>query len=299
MKLLTNKFMTQSTPLSEKTKTLETLVEEINRYEQIIEQWDKNQQVVVTRLKEAVEELHKEGLTRIIRSVKQESMPALRHAVEDEIVYGLLRYHQLIKPPTPPLEQRIQQALETVRPGLQSHNGDVELVAIKLPDTVEVQLIGTCSNCPASTLTMKQGVEQAIKTYCPEITQVLSVNNSPKINNNKEGHSSSPFASSQEMGWVALATIDEIPNRGILPLEIEGLKLILTRQDEEVIGYRNSCNHLAMPLDTGEVENGILTCLYHGFKYHLATGECLTAPGMSLEVYPVKQSGDRVLVRVA
>ncbi len=290
--------MTQSTPVSENRKTLETLVEEISRYEHIIGQWDQNQQVVVERLKEAVEELHKEGLTRLIRSVKQESMRALRSAVEDEIVYGLLRYHQLIKPPTPPLEDRIQQALETVRPGLKSHNGDVELVAIKLPDTVEVRLIGTCSNCPASTLTMKQGVEQAIKTYCPEITKVVSVNNSSKVTNNN-GHSSSPFASSQEIGWVALASIDEIPNGGILPLEIEGLKLILTRQDEQVIGYRNSCNHLAMPLDTGKVEDGILTCLYHGFKYRLATGECLTAPGMSLEVYPVKRSGDRVLVRVS
>lgn len=289
--------MTQSLPVREKTKSLEMLIEEINHYQQIVNQWDQNQQVVVEQLKEAIEELHKEGLTRLIRSVKEDSMTGLRNAVEDEIVYGMLRYHQLVKPPTPPLEERIEQALETVRPGLKSHHGDVELVAIKLPDTVEVRLIGTCSNCPASTLTMKQGVEQAIKTYCPEITKVVSVNTSPAVSQN--GHSESPFASSQDTGWVALATLDDIPNGGILPLEIEGLKLILTRKDNQVIGYRNSCNHLAMPLDTGEVENGILTCLYHGFKYRLATGECVTSPGMSLEFYPVKLNGERVLVRVS
>lgn len=289
--------MSQASSISKKAQTLETLVQEISRYEAIIAGWDHNQQLVVERLKEAVEELHKEGLTRLIRSVKQESMDALRHAVDDEIVYGLLRYHQLIKPPTPTLEERIQQALETVRPGLKSHHGDVELVAIKFPDTVEVRLIGTCSNCPASTLTMKQGVEQAIKTYCPEITQVVSVNTSVTVN--KDGHSQSPFASSQDVGWVALATLDEIPNGGILPLEFEGLKLLLTRKESQVIGYRNNCNHLAMPLDTGEVESGILTCFHHGFKYRLATGECLTSPGMFLEVYPVKLSGERVLVRVA
>lgn len=286
--------MTQSI---DKITTLESLVEDINRYQEIVNHWDKNQQVVVERLKEAVEALHKEALIRLIKTVKKEALPALRHAVEDELVYGLLRYHDLIKSPTPPLEKRIEQALEMVRPGLKSHHGDVELVAIKLPDTVEVKLIGTCSNCPASTLTMKQGIEQAIKTYCPEITKVVSVNTA--VVNNTTETMNSPFAASQDVGWIALARVDEIPNGGILPLEIEGLKLILVRKDEIVKGYRNSCLHLAMPLDTGEVERGILTCLHHGFQYRLDTGECITSPGMFLETYPVKRSGDKVLVKVA
>ncbi|GBF78917.1 NifU family protein [Aphanothece sacrum] len=288
--------MTQNIPSSDTIKTLEELVQQINKYEEIISQWDKNQQVVVEGLKQAVEALHKEALTRLIRSVKQESLSALRHAVEDEIVYGLLCYHELIKPPKPPLEQRIHQALESIRPGLKSHNGDVELVNIKLPDTVEVQLLGTCSNCPASTLTMKQGVEEAIKTYCPEITKVISINT--KNNNKNQGNIESPFAASEDAGWIALANVDEIPNGGILPLEIEGLKLILVRNNEIIKGYRNSCMHLAMPLDTGDVEKGILTCLHHGFKYHLETGECLTAPEIFLESYPVKRVRERVLVKL-
>ncbi len=77
-------------------------------------------------------------MTFYIGFMKQ-SMPALRQAVQDEVVYGLLRYHELVKPPTPPLEIRVQQALDEICPGLQSHNGNVELVAIKLPDTVEVK----------------------------------------------------------------------------------------------------------------------------------------------------------------
>ena len=286
--------MTQLT--TEKRQSLEDLIAEIGRYEQIVIQWDKNQQVVVERLKEAIESLHKEALTRLIKTLKKEALPALREAVEDELVYGILRYHDLIKPPTPPLEKRIEQALESVRPGLKSHHGDVELVAIKLPDTVEVQLVGTCSNCPASTLTMKQGVEQAIKTYCPEITKVISVNHTVTYTGEKID---SPFATSQDAVWVALARVDEIPNGGILPLEVEGLKLILVRKDNIIKGYRNSCMHLAMPLDTGEVENGVLTCLHHGFKYRLETGECLTSPGMFLEAYPVKRSGEKVLIKVA
>ncbi|MEC4815555.1 MAG: NifU family protein [Scytonema sp. PMC 1069.18] len=156
-------------------ETLEELVKEISRYEAIISEWDETYRGVVVGLKRAIEDLHKEALVRLIRSVKQESMPALRNAVQDEVVYGVLLYHELIKQPTPSLEQRIQQALNGVRPSLKSHDGDVELVAIKLPDTVEVKLLGACSHCPTSILTLSQGIEQAIKDYCPEITNVVAV----------------------------------------------------------------------------------------------------------------------------
>jgi Fe-S cluster biogenesis protein NfuA len=154
---------------------LEELVTEISRYEAIISEWDETQRGVVVGLKRAIEDLHKEALTRLVKSVKQESLPALQNAVKDEVVYGVLLYHELVKSPKPPLLQRVQAALEEVRPGLKSHNGDVELVAIKPPDTVEVRLIGTCSSCPASTLTLSHGVEQAIKTLCPEIVTVIAV----------------------------------------------------------------------------------------------------------------------------
>ncbi|MDF5722049.1 MAG: hypothetical protein PUP91_16500 [Rhizonema sp. PD37] len=78
---------------------LEELVEEINRFEAIISNWDESHRGVVVGLKRAIEALHKEALVRLIRSVKQESMPALRQAVEDEVVYAVLLYHELVKPP--------------------------------------------------------------------------------------------------------------------------------------------------------------------------------------------------------
>lgn len=287
--------MTQAKLPLQESVSLESLVSDITHFEQAIAHWDENQKVVVEGLKNAIEALHKEALTRLIRSVKQESMPALRQAVQDEVVYSLLRYHELIKPPTPSLEIRIQQALDEVRPGLQSHNGNVELVAIKLPDTVEVKLVGNCSNCPASTLTMKEGVEQAIKTHCPEIKNVVSVNT--PVSGKASNTIASPFAAQEETGLVALANIDQIPKGGILAVDVDGLKLILTRVGNNVIAYRNSCSHLAKPLNEAEVIEGILTCPFHNFKYNLATGQCLTAPEMTLQQYPVTIRGDRVLIQ--
>lgn len=155
--------------------TLDELVREITRFEAIISEWDESQKGVAVGLKRAIEDLHKEALTRLIKSIKQESMDALRHAVQDEVVYGVLIYHELVKPPVSSLKKRIQKALDEVRSHLKNHNGDVELVAIKEPDTVEVRLVGACINCPASTQTLSQGIEQKIKAYCPEITHVVAI----------------------------------------------------------------------------------------------------------------------------
>ena len=53
-----------------------------------------------------------------------------------------------------------------------------------------------------------------------------------------------------------------------------------------------------MPLEMGEVKDGIITCSYHGFQYLLETGECLTAAEVQLKVHAVKVTGDRVQVRL-
>ncbi|WP_414543624.1 NifU family protein [Nostoc sp. CCY0012] len=269
---------------------LEELVQEINRFEAIISQWDESQRCVAVGLKRAIEALHKEALTRLIKDLKQESMSALRQAVDDEVVYAVLLYHELVKPPQPPLIERVQAALAEVRPGLKSHDGDVEFVAIKPPDTVEVRLIGNCSNCPTSTLTLTQSVEQAIKNYCPEITQVVAVSQTSI-------DTQSPLTS-QPTTWVKATTIDQIPEFGILTGEIGKNSLILYRQGGEVKCYVNACSHLATPLDRGKLDNGIITCASHGFQYKLATGECLTTPGISLQSYPVQIKGEKVFVKL-
>ncbi|MBE9208869.1 NifU family protein [Nostoc sp. LEGE 06077] len=274
---------------------LEEFVEEINRFEAIISEWDESQRCVAVGLKRAIEALHKEALTRLIKSLKQESISALRQAADDEVVYAVLLYHDLVKPPLPPILQRIQAALEEVRPGLKSHNGDIELVAFKPPDTVEVKLIGTCSSCPASHLTLSQGVEQTIKNYCPEITNVVAVGDRPTVDNSHTGIIS-PFAPSITTAWVRIATVEQIPDLGIYATKVAGHSLILYRQGDRITCYRNACSHLASPLDTSKVENGIITCPTHGFQYQLDSGQCLTTD-ISLQSYPVQIKGDKVFVQ--
>jgi nitrite reductase/ring-hydroxylating ferredoxin subunit/Fe-S cluster biogenesis protein NfuA len=276
---------------------LEELVQEINRFEAIIAEWDESQRCVVVGLKRAIEELHKTALKRLIKNVKKESISALRRAVDDEVIYAVLLYHELVKSPQPPLEKRLQTALAEVRPGLQSHNGDVELVAIQLPDTVEVRLVGNCSNCPASTLTLTQGIEQAIKSHCPEITKVIAVNSNLKVDNSKP-NLTSPFPAQRGSTWIRITTVEQVPESGILPVSFASTSLILYRHDINILCYQNACAHLGYALDQGEVKNGIITCPHHGFKYNLETGECLTIPDVSLQLYPVQIKEGKVFVQL-
>ncbi|TVP62838.1 MAG: hypothetical protein EA343_09905 [Nodularia sp. (in: Bacteria)] len=269
---------------------LEELVQEINRFEAIISQWDESQRCVAVGLKRAIEDLHKVALTHLIKNLKQESMSALRQAVDDEIVYSVLLYHELVKPQPAPLIERIQAALEEVRPGLKSHDGDVEFVAIKPPDTVEVKLIGSCSSCPTSTLTLTQSVEQAIKNHCPEITKVVAVNHTSTVNNS--------FTPEDTSTWVKVTTVDQIPESGILTGKVGKNSLILYRQGVNVTCYLNACPHLATPLDMGKLDHGILTCKSHGFQYNLETGECLTVADVPLQSYPVQIKGEKVFVKL-
>ncbi|MBD2183545.1 NifU family protein [Planktothrix sp. FACHB-1355] len=274
----------------DRSPTLEELVREINRYEAIASEWDESQRVVLMAWKRAMEALHREALIRLIRSVKQDSLSALRRAAEDEVVYGVLRYYDLVKSPQPPLEERIKLALAEVRPGLQSHNGDVELVAIDLP-TVKVRLIGNCSNCPASTLTLSDSVEQAIKRYCPEITQVIAVQT-------EKFPASQNLSENIDSDRIELTSLAEVPTQGILAMKLLGKSLILFRIGSQVVCYENACSHFGEPLDAGDVSNGILTCPSHKFRYRLETGECLTSPEIPLQSYPVQVQDGRVFVQI-
>jgi len=73
------------------------------------------------------------------------------------------------------IRERVLQALEKVRPYLQSDGGDISLVEITEDNTVKVKLQGACHGCPYSMQTLKAGVEQVLIKEVPEIRKVESV----------------------------------------------------------------------------------------------------------------------------
>ena len=74
------------------------------------------------------------------------------------------------------LIHQVEEALKTIRPYLKADGGDVKIVEIDDQKVVHLELLGACGSCPMSTMTMKAGVEEAIKRRVPEVTGVLAVN---------------------------------------------------------------------------------------------------------------------------
>jgi len=72
------------------------------------------------------------------------------------------------------LKEKIEEAIELIRPSLQADGGDIELVDIT-DGVVKVKLTGACGSCPMSQMTLKQGVERVLKQHVPEVKSVISV----------------------------------------------------------------------------------------------------------------------------
>ena len=74
-----------------------------------------------------------------------------------------------------PLQDRVNEVLQTVRPYLQADGGDVDLVQVTDDGIVEVHLVGACGSCPMSLMTLRAGIERALMREIPEVKRVESV----------------------------------------------------------------------------------------------------------------------------
>ncbi len=71
---------------------------------------------------------------------------------------------------------RVEKALNSIRPYLETDGGDIKIVEISSDNIVKLELLGACGTCPMSTMTMRAGVEEAIKRAVPEVNAVVAVN---------------------------------------------------------------------------------------------------------------------------
>ncbi len=72
-------------------------------------------------------------------------------------------------------EEKVKDVIESVRPALQAHGGDIELVGTDDDKNVKVRLQGACQGCPGAAMTMKAGIERILKEKVPEVKEVIAV----------------------------------------------------------------------------------------------------------------------------
>ncbi|MBR9982267.1 MAG: NifU family protein [Desulfatitalea sp.] len=73
------------------------------------------------------------------------------------------------------MKEKVEAAINKIRPMLQADGGDVELIKVTEDGVVQVRLQGACAGCPMSQMTLKNGIERVIKEAVPEVKSVVSV----------------------------------------------------------------------------------------------------------------------------
>lgn len=71
--------------------------------------------------------------------------------------------------------EKVREVIESVRPALQGHGGDIELVGTDDDNTVRVRLQGACQGCPGAAMTMRMGIERILKERVPQVKEVIAV----------------------------------------------------------------------------------------------------------------------------
>jgi Fe-S cluster biogenesis protein NfuA/nitrite reductase/ring-hydroxylating ferredoxin subunit len=257
-----------------------------------------------TAVVQALLDLYGEGLERIVERVAERDDGALAEALAgDELVSHLLILHGLHPVP---LEARVRAALDEVRPYLESHGGNVDLVGLD-GGIARLRLEGSCSGCPSSTMTLKLAIEDAINKAAPDVEGIeaegaASSEPGPALLQLEvsEALARPPEPTGGAEGtWGMAGAMAELANGGPLLKEVSGERVLFMKLDSTYYAYRPECPACGESLAGAEVRGVELECPSCGNHYDvLRAGRCLDAPELHLEPVPLLV-GDDGLVRVA
>ena len=101
------------------------------------------------------------------------------------------------------------------------------------------------------------------------------------------------------MAFVKAAAVDELPERGLVAVEVEGTSIVLiTTGDGGYYALKDECSHEDYPLSDGELlDDERIECIYHGAKFNVKTGKAVALPAIRpVEAYEVKVEDGEILV---
>lgn len=251
---------------------------------------------------QAVLDLYGAGLERIVDRVGGLQATTL---ASDELVAHLMLLHGL-HPVS--VEERVRDALDGVRPYLGSHGGDVELLGVD-DGVALVRMTGSCEGCPASSMTLKLAIEDAILKAAPDVERVQAEADEPTATAGapllqiEVVRPASP--SPPEGAWAAVGALPQLSGGGILLKEVVGEAVLFLRLDDGgLYAYRPDCPGCGTSLAGGSLDaaglvGAELACPGCGHRYDVVrAGRCTDAPGLHLEPVPLLVD-DSGLVRVA
>ena len=238
---------------------------------------------------EALLDLYGEGLARLVDHVaERDADGSLAHALaQDELVSHLLLLHDLHPVP---VEARVRQALDEVRPYLDSHGGDVELLGVE-GGVARLRLEGSCNGCPSSAATLKLAIEDAIQRAAPELERVEADGAVAPMPAPPPGLVALPMANlapAPQTGWTPAPAMPELGEDRPLVCRVADEDVLFVRRNGSVYAYRPDCPGCRSSLGAASVRGGELVCPDCGRRYDVRrAGRGVDAPELHLDPVPL------------
>lgn len=253
----------------------------VGRIEALLEGADE----AATELVAALLDLYGEGLARVLALVGDPAALA-----GDELVAHLLLLHGLHPEP---LAARVQSALDEVRPYLDSHGGDVELIGVE-NGIVRLRLQGSCSGCPSSSATLKLAIEDAIHKVAPDVDDIEAegaVEPAAPPAGLIQLQMAGPAKPLPMASWTVADGMPKLPG-GLTVKEVAGERVLFVRLSAGAYAYRASCPGCDGSLEDATLEGAELSCASCGHRYDVrVAGRAVDEAGLHLDPVPLLVDG--------
>lgn len=247
----------------------------------------------IEELVRGIVSLYGGGLERVFRILDENEIPDARvreRLCGDELVKSLMLLHGLHPLGT---VERVQRALDEVRPYLGSHAGDVELVGVDGQGVVRLRLLGTCRGCPSSGATVEHAISRVMEDHAPEFARIEVEHGDPAAVGQATDSTLVTLEtrrSAEQPGarWVAIEGVDSLPVGGRTAVDVAGVPLLVIRTPRSLVAYRNGCTGCGARLDDAVLEAETLQCSGCRRRYDLThAGRAEDAEGASLDPAPL------------
>jgi len=263
---------------------------------------DAETRAVADELVSSVVRMYGAGLERIVEVVADaDERHELAHALADDpLVATLLMIHDLHPVP---LAARVAEALERVRPYMESHGGNVEL--LELADGVaRIRLQGSCSSCSASSVTLELAIKQALEDAAPDLDG-LEVEGIEEAAATPAAAAVAridrlPLAPAATPSWFQVDRLGGLASGELATAEIAGAALVVANVDGTLLAFRDACAGCGAPLHEGELDSGVLRCRDCARTYFLPrAGRSMDDDRLQLEPVPLLRDQGGVKVALA